>query len=355
MLFTAFSVGVSAESVDVPDYEIKIDVSVTAENDYSYLSEKSFTFSPRNNSPTSSNMQFSGLPNGNVDIFSCHTITPKSDDVLIKKGKSTDFILENAFYCLQLLNGSTTYAWTYYPGSVRLLLFYANGEFEYITNYKYEVIDHKSNYYFFEFTPKYDVIKVELQNTKTVNFPFSNGTLVYYAGQTHNTEWILSLEQEDEKTGLLKSIIEWLKGIKNGITDLFDSIKELPSKIWSFIENGLKSLFVPSEEFLTGFKTDMEDMLREKLGAVYQVIEITLESWDSIMNSDKKNYINLPETTINLPNNNSFTFGGYKVNIVPDGFAFIVTSIKTIIGIACTILFINGLRKRYDEVMGVET
>lgn len=48
-----------------------------------------------------------------------------------------------------------------------------------------------------------------------------------------------------------------------------------------------------------------------------------------------------------------FTFGGYDVQIVPTGFDFIVNILKTVIGIVCTILCVNALRKKYDEVMGV--
>lgn len=188
-----------------------------------------------------------------------------------------------------------------------------------------------------------------------------------YLGEVadRNDQFVLSMKQESQESGLLSGILDWVKGIKGKIDDTFTSItsgfsnigkwfSELPSKLWNAISDGLKNLFVPDEDFIVQYKEDMDSMLSEKLGAVYQVIDITLESWDRISSSDEQNTINLPETTINLPENNKFSFGGYDVKIVPDGFTMLADAIKLIGGILCTILFVNGLRRRYDEIMGVE-
>lgn len=137
------------------------------------------------------------------------------------------------------------------------------------------------------------------------------------------------------------------------IKEVFNAITNLPSKIWEFIETGLKNLFVPDEEFMVSYKDKWSNLLADKLGAVYQVTEIIFGAWDDVRNADQTNTINLPVVTIPLPQNNSFSFGGYDVKIVPDGFESAVELVKVAIGIVCTFMFINGVRRRYDEIMGV--
>lgn len=142
-------------------------------------------------------------------------------------------------------------------------------------------------------------------------------------------------------------------GLGEKIKEVFNAITNLPAKIWEFIENGLKNLFVPDEEFMVSYKDKWSNLLAEKLGAVYQVTEIIFGAWDDVRNADQTNTINLPVVTIPLPQNNSFSFGGYDVKIVPDGFESAVELVKVAIGIVCTFMFINGVRRRYDEIMGV--
>lgn len=235
-----------------------------------------------------------------------------------------------------------------------------------------------------KFTPGKDVLNICLTVKTTLPYNSliqvanlsSDGT--YYTGfattligeLTDMNSHMLNLDQSTKTEGLLGSIFDGITngfndmigGITSGFTEmgnklsgLLDSILELPSKIWSFIENGLKSLFVPDEEYIVGYKTKWENLLSDKLGAVYQVAQVTFGAWGDVSASDETNTINFPEINIPLPDNNTFSFGGYEVQIVPDGFTFIVDVLKTIVGVACTLLFVNGLRKRYDEIMGVET
>lgn len=181
-------------------------------------------------------------------------------------------------------------------------------------------------------------------------------------GEYTDTNNFITVEQETKDTTLLGGILDWTKSIGDTIGKLFDSVTngfnniingiiELPNKLWSAIENGLKSLFVPDEDYIVDYKSRWEQLLEEKLGAVYQVINLTFESWDRIIASDTTNTITIPNVSIPL-GDSSFSFGGQDVPIVPDGFDWLATTIKTFTGGLCTLLFVNGLRKRYDEVMG---
>lgn len=170
---------------------------------------------------------------------------------------------------------------------------------------------------------------------------------------------------ENKEVGLLKGLGDKISGMWNSLTEGFTKLKEstdnivdgilgLPAKLWGLISDGLKALFVPDPDYMASYKDKWDSLLARQLGAVYQVKEILSESWDSVMNADQTNTIEFPSASINLPGGNKFTFGGYTVQVVPSGFTVLVTAIKSIIGIVCTIAFVNGMRKRYDEVMGVE-
>ena len=138
------------------------------------------------------------------------------------------------------------------------------------------------------------------------------------------------------------------------LENIFKSLGELPGKIWQYISDGLKSLFVPDEQEMVAYKDKWDELLAERFGAVYQAASLIVDSWSDVQESTQTHTIDMPEVTIPLPEGNKFSFGGFAVQIVPSGFNPLVISVKSAIGIVCTFLFINGLRKRYDEVMGVE-
>lgn len=71
---------------------------------------------------------------------------------------------------------------------------------------------------------------------------------------------------DEETKGLLGSIISWLQNVVNAIL-------QLPANIASAIIDGLKALFVPSEEDLQGLKAKYEDLLSERLGFIWQAGE----------------------------------------------------------------------------------
>lgn len=266
---------------------------------------------------------------------------------LIPKGSNINFKLDRIAYAVQHMTSTTTKDYDTIPENVRLLLFYTDGSMQYVDNVSFT--NKSGNRYVSElsasFFPVKDVSNIEIIITNKVPL----GTITVFLGESDGTQegWYLTIDQETKTEGLLSSIIEWVKKIVTGIT-------ELPQKLWTLISDGLKSLFVPSEDFIVQFKEDMDSMLEQKLGAVYQVVNIMTESWDSITANDVANTINIPSTSISLPENEEFVFGGYDVQIVPNGFDWLVNIIKTVVGIICTVLCINGLRKKYDEVMGVE-
>lgn len=321
-----------------------------------------------------------------------------NDDVFIKGGESADIEINNLTYAYSTDGFSSDFftADMFYYRSVQLLK--SNGELE-------EAYDDENL-----------IVTVNNDGKISISFtvePDSNIKGVYVSlyvltqdfGIASNQNLWLSLNgrtssqivnTQGAEVGLLQGIkdsisgiFEWLSGILSGITNIFNSIEgfwtdvvdflsgigdsltegfsnmiskitnvytaimNLPSRIADFISDALQSLFVPSNKYITDYKQDWDDLLSSRFGAVYQVGSIISDFLGGLQYSDTTNTITMPSTTINLVGT-SFTFGGYDVKVVPDGFSGIIEIVKKVISIVCTYMFINGLIKRYDEVMGVE-
>lgn len=226
----------------------------------------------------------------------------------------------------------------------RILVEFTNGEFLYINDFE-QTKDGAYNYFKFTFPAPDNVRSIKLMTEITVD---SDKVLTEYIGEIGGDGcFTINVNTIDGEQGLLEFIINFLKKIVDGIVNL-------PTNIWKKISEGLSSLFVPSPEAIDEFYYLMDDLMKERFGALYEVVNITFESWERININDTTDSITLPQTSINLPDGCEFEFGGYDVQVVPDGFSWLALVVKTVTGVISTIAFVNGLRKRYDEVMGVE-
>lgn len=357
LLSVAFSVGVSAEDVESKDFEVNIRTSFYNE----WLSDtKNFVIYPNNDTiENTTHVYDTGIPEGTTYCYNQQTfvIEYTSDEPILKKGRKSTISLFNAYFSMLLSNSAGLLKYDKSVDGARALLIYTDGTSEYVDDVTIEKPDSNGTHNFIlEVTPKKDVAKVEFicENQFKINQTYTVRTKAeIHVGERTSPAFALAVTIQSEEAGLLSSVVQWLQGIKEGITSLFNSIKELPSVLWGYIQNGLQRLFVPTEGFIVQFKDDMDSMLADKLGAVYQVVDITFDSWDRIETYDTKNTIKMPATSINLGNGNKFTFGGDEVPIVPRGMEYLAGMVKVITGIVCTMFFVNGLRKRYDEIMGV--
>lgn len=309
-----------------------------------------------------------------AEMYVCNT----DKSILWEKDSIVRGKLENVYFygSVQYPNVAT---YSMQLQSCYAYLLYADGSTEYIDCTIQKV---KTNYYLinFDFTASKDVSQICFQcvtdGLPSIALNKSVNVTVRYGEPTTSEEsnediifGNFSSEEQSEESGWLAKIWAKLTGgfsdmiaelkagfsnLVSSLSDLLNSIVELPSKIWSFIENGLKSLFVPNEEYMISYKSKWETLLSEKLGAVWQVVDVTFGAWEEIDVSDITNTVKFPLVTIPLPDDNEFSFGGYDVQVVPTGFDFLATAVKTISAIVCTFAFINGIRKRYDEIMGVE-
>ena len=137
------------------------------------------------------------------------------------------------------------------------------------------------------------------------------------------------------------SPIEWLwQKLQNGLQWLKDSLLA-----------GLQELFVPTQVEMTGIKTQWDELLQDRFGAVYDAIDLIADFVAEFKEQPLQDYIDFPRVTVPLLGSDKFTFGGWRVRVIPDGMDFFVEVVKKAISILCTLLFINGLRSRWDRVM----
>lgn len=367
-LFLAFSVTASAESIEVPEsFTIGQSSYLKPEGNTYNFSPASLMFYPHNGTQETQSgavsLNASQLVS-NAYYQSHYSLVYDDGSVIMNGGENYDFRLNSIYFsCLvaPITNNTNKLYYVREPEVASVVLFYNDGSQETVTD-KASVSWNSGTplcNFSMSVSPKKDVTKVFIALRSSISKDFdknddkytnkgidySVGMTAYYGEWNGDEDYHYTLEVENKEVGLLRGIIEWLKG-------LFNSIVELPQNLWNLISEGLKALFVPSEEYITGFKEDMNEMLSRKLGAVYQVIDITFNSWGDINANDENNVINLPKTSINLPGDNIFSFGGFDVQIVPNGLEWLAVAIKTFVGILCTVLFVNGLRKRYDSIIG---
>lgn len=209
-----------------------------------------------------------------------------------------------------------------------------------------------------EFTPEKDVRVLVIEIYGEILCEDNVDYLAFAYGTRVDNPYNLNIDIESKEAGLLSGILEYIINLwrtaEAGFANIVKGITELPQKLWSLIENGLKSLFVPSLDDMSDYENKWDTLLEERFGAIYQVTNLLVEGWEDLERAQNQDNIEFPEVSINLPNNEQFTFGGYTVDIVPDGFEWFIEILKTLISIVCTIAFINGMRKKYDEIMGVE-
>lgn len=300
------------------------------------------------------------------------TVANNDGSVLMRAGETYDFLLENIYFGMSIDIGDTSIVEMFKQGVISWYYVYSDGtqsavvEVNIVTDSEQDVFIYNSrtgNHSLkLNIEPEKDIVKVHFIEDSFPHDWLGNydvtatyGDIDVIAG--FDSAMKLTIDKQDKNTGLLEGILGGIsdlwKTCESGFANIVKGITELPQKLWELIENGLKNLFVPSEESMTAYKDKWDELLESRLGAVYQVVNVLTDSWDEVMAADQMDSIDFPSATINLAGT-PFTFGGYTVQIVPDGFSVLVTAIKGITGIVCTVAFVNGLRKRYDEIMGVE-
>ena len=107
----------------------------------------------------------------------------------------------------------------------------------------------------------------------------------------------------DEQTKTSKNIWETIKSFPSTFskffTDLGDKIGKFFDNLLTGIINGLKSLFIPSDDFFSNWWNDFKSFMEAKLGFLSKPIDIFITFISSYLNLSESNIvINIPNITV---------------------------------------------------------
>lgn len=218
-------------------------------------------------------------------------------------------------------------------------------------NFSFKLTDVPADVYTigFEFRYKFSDVFTNLSHNQIVSSPYK----VVSIGYNSMLNSSINFSVEDGSTGLLKGIINIVTNIKDGVSNLISGITELPSKLWNLIENGLKGLFVPTESQMTDIKVQWDNLLSDRFGGLYQTVQLIDDYAGTFKEpSQSQSSIDFPEFRLNVGSDSEFVLQAHDVQIVPERFSFLVDVVKTIISIIATCLFVNGLRNKFERLVG---
>lgn len=176
-----------------------------------------------------------------------------------------------------------------------------------------------------------------------------------YSGQLGDIEQGLDDVQESvDKVGTkLDGVKEAVGAVKDAVSGVKEEVASLPNKIATAILDGIKKLFVPSQEDLSQIKTDYEDMLSEKLGFVWQAFDLLTTFVGELQNS------------LESGNPYEFVFPGVSVPINGEELVFVAETpvslenalmdvlrpvLGSVVSIVCVVAFVN---MAHDYVLAI--
>lgn len=191
-------------------------------------------------------------------------------------------------------------------------------------------------------TNQLNSVKTAVTNsTNTITFKIDTMSQDIQTGLQNVVE---SAQQNTQN--IINTVTQKVDEVKTGITEVKDSILDLPNKISEM----LIGLVVPDEQTMIEQRDNWDNLLAERFGAVYESVEVMDSIAAAFQSSAETSTITLPAVTVGLAGTD-FTFGGYDVEVVPEGFDSLVTALKLIIDIVVTLAFINAMKSRYEQLV----
>ena len=154
----------------------------------------------------------------------------------------------------------------------------------------------------------------------------------------------ITLSNTNSTSGLLGSIIAWLMSIRDGISNVASSIASLPGKIADLIIEGIKGLFIPSEEDITAMKAKYQTLLEERLGFIYQVFDLVLGFFSNLLaafQGASEYTFQFPGISVPVNGQTHVLLEPTKVDLNNTAFTYIRPIAGTAVAIVCVIAFAN--------------
>lgn len=172
------------------------------------------------------------------------------------------------------------------------------------------------------------VIQNENQNTDKITQNDNQNTDKIVQSDKENTDKVIA--NADENTDKVETAIE-----KHG----------------NFIIEGLKSLFIPSDDYFKAYFDDLHSWFSEKLGFLMFPIDLILQIADIFLgSSDVDCILTLPSFSIQEYE----LWAEYSFNLtefLETHFSFLLTAIRFVTSVALIVMFVQYCERKWEEVM----
>ena len=160
-----------------------------------------------------------------------------------------------------------------------------------------------------------------------------------YSGQLGSIQ--SGIDNVQQGIGEVKNSVD---GVGETLAETKEEITSLPQKIATALTDGIKGLFIPSQEDLTAIKEEYENMLSEKLGFIWQAFDLLTS------------FVGDLQTNLESGKAYEFTFPGVKLPMQGEEFVLVAETavslendlmdvlrpvLGTIVSIVCVTAFVN--------------
>ena len=162
----------------------------------------------------------------------------------------------------------------------------------------------------------------------------------------------------DEQTNAIKENTETNKGIWETIKDILSYINPFSEnffvyKLIELLVEAIKSLFIPSDDFLGTYFTDLKEWFSDRLGFLFYPFELVIDILNMILDIDfSEPVFNIPDITEPFSNKKLISATTFKFNDLLENNTF--NTIHSIYLVCVDVFVVFGLvnlfRKKYEEV-----
>lgn len=162
----------------------------------------------------------------------------------------------------------------------------------------------------------------------------------------------------DQQTDAIKENTETQKGIWETIKDILSYINPFSEnffvyKLIELLVEAIKSLFIPSDDFLGTYFTDLKEWFSDRLGFLFYPFELVIDILNMILDIDfSEPVFNIPDITEPFSNKKLISATTFKFNDLLDNNTF--NTIHSIYLVCVDVFVVFGLvnlfRKKYEEV-----
>ena len=162
----------------------------------------------------------------------------------------------------------------------------------------------------------------------------------------------------DEQTNAIKENTETNKGIWETIKDILSYINPFSEnffvyKLIELLVEAIKSLFIPSDDFLGTYFTDLKEWFSDRLGFLFYPFELVIDILNMILDIDfSEPVFNIPDITEPFSNKKLISATTFKFNDLLENNTF--NTIHSIYLVCVDVFVVFGLvnlfRRKYEEV-----